>query len=121
MDLSTQVTLSKELKHTYSTGSVTLRLTTSDKIKVTTKWSNCSIALDNNSALQVTKYLDCKEDLDFGILDSDMFPYVGQARVGTARLMLDFGNENGGSEINVNELPLVDVAAVDIAKLKNME
>lgn len=121
VDLSTQVTLSKELKHTYSTGSVTLRLTTSDKIKVTTKWSNCSIALDNNSALQVTKYLDCKEDLDFGILDSDMFPYVGQARVGTARLMLDFGNENGGSEINVNELPLVDVAAVDIAKLKNME
>ena len=121
VDLSTQVTLSKDLKHTYSTGSVTMRLTTSDKIKVTTKWSNCNIKIDNNSALQITKYLDCKEDLDFGILDSDMFPYVGQARVGTARLMVDFGNGNNDSDTKTYELPLVDVAAVDIAKLKNME
>jgi len=121
VDLSTQVTLSKDLKHTYSTGSVTMRLTTSDKIKVTTKWSNCNIKVDNNSALQITKYLDCKEDLDFGILDSDMFPYVGQARVGTARLMVDFGNGNDDTDVKTYELPLVNVAAVDIAKLKNME
>lgn len=121
VDLSTQVTLSKDLKHTYSTGSVTLRLNTSDKIKVTTKWSNCNIKLDNNSALQITKYLDCKEDLDFGILDSDMFPYVGQARVGTARLMIDFGSNEDDVTVNMNELPLVDVAAVDVAKLKNMD
>lgn len=121
VDLSTQVTLSKDIKHTYSTGSVTLRLTTSDKIKVTTKWSNTNITLDNNSALQVTKYLDCKEDLDFGILDSDMFPYVGQARVGTARLMVDFGNDNNNPEVSTYELPLVDVAAVDVAKLKEIK
>ena len=50
-----------------------------------------------------------------------MFPYVGQARVGTARLMVDFGRDNNNTEVSTYELPLVDVAAVDVAKLKEIK
>lgn len=120
-DLNTKVTLSSDFKISYSTGQVTVRLTTSDKLKVTTKWSNDDISVDNFSSLQITKYLDCKEDLDFGTLDTEMYPFVGLARVGHARLM--FGiveNEEGGTDVDVYTLPLVDVARADASVLRKL-
>ncbi|MDD3121978.1 MAG: hypothetical protein PHC62_00515 [Candidatus Izemoplasmatales bacterium] len=118
-DLSTQITLSEGFKMTYSTGQVTMRLNTTDKIKVTTKWSNSNVIVDNYSSLQITKYLDCVEDIDFGDLDAEMYPFVGMARVGHSRLLIGVTEgEDGEIDINLYTLPLVDVAQTDNSILK---
>lgn len=122
-DLYTKVTLSSDFKISYLTGQITMRLHTTDKIKVTTKWSNPSVNIENNTTLNVTKYLDCVEDIDFGTLGSEMFPLVGYARVGSARLLLGFGENNGEDipEVDLYTLPLVDYAKVDTSKLSEPE
>lgn len=120
-DLNTKVTLSSDFNISYSTGHVTLRLTPTDKLKVTTKWSTDNISVDNHSSLQVTKFLDCKEDIDFGTLDSEMYPFVGYARVGHARLLYGITeNEEGDIDVEIYSLPLVDVARADSSLLKTL-
>ena len=92
-----------------------------DKLKVTTKWSTDNISVDNHSSLQVTKFLDCKEDIDFGTLDSEMYPFVGYARVGHARLLYGITeNEEGDIDVEIYSLPLVDVARADSSLLKTL-
>lgn len=122
-DLNTKVTLSSDFKIRYSTGQVTVRLTTTDKLKVTTKWSTDNISVDNYSSLQITKYLDCREDIDFGTLDSEMYPFVGYARVGHARLLFGIteGEEGGDVDVSVYTLPLVDVARADASILRTLD
>ena len=122
-DLSTKVTLSESFKMTYSTGSVTVRLLPTDKIKVTTKWSDSSVTISNETSLQISKYTDCSETLDFGTLDEETYPYVGYARVGSSRLLISIepDEENGGElEVATYTLPLVDYAAADEAVLKDI-
>ena len=120
-DLSTKVSLSSSFKLSYSTGNVTLRLFPTDKIKVTTKWSDTSVTITNNSLLQVTKYSDCPENVDFGTLDDETFPYVGYARVGSARLLLGTTeDESGEIDVAMYTLPLADYAAADKSILKEL-
>lgn len=113
-DLYTKITLSEDFYMSYSSGQVTVRLNTTDKLKVTTKWSNTDISANNYSALQVTKYLDCVEDMDFGELDAGNYPFVDMARVDFARLLYGVSvDELGDIDINTFTLPLVDVAQTD--------
>ena len=117
-DLTSTVSLSESFNFQYSTGQVALRLQTTDKIKVTSKWSNTNIDLINNTALQVIKYLDCAEDLDFGTVGSEIYPYVGIARVGSARLLLGISGEGDDLTVATYTMPYVDVAAVEESRLK---
>lgn len=116
-DLHSTVSLSENFNLQYSTGTVTLRLHTSDKIMVTSKWSDTNIDLINNTSLQITKYLDCVEDLDFGTVGSEIYPYVGIARVGSARLLLGITGEGDDITVSTYTLPYVDVARTDVSKL----
>lgn len=120
-DLTSNVSLSDKFNIQYLTGQVSLRLHTTDKIKVTSKWSDADIDIINETALQITKYLDKVEDLDFGTIDFENYPYVGIARVGSARLLLGI-EEGGNGEIEVDTylLPFVDIAAVDESQLVEM-
>ena len=116
-DLESTVSLSEDFNFQYSTGHVTLRLHTSDKIKVTSKWSDINIDLINNTALQITRYLDCAEDLDFGTVGSEIYPYVGLARVGSARLLLGIEDDDEGIVVQTYTMPYVDVARTDVTTL----
>lgn len=116
-DLTSTVSLSENFNFQYSTGTIALRLQTTDKIKVTSKWSDIGIDIINNTALQVTKYLDCAEDLDFGTIGSELYPFVGLARVGSARLLLGISGEGDDITVATYTLPYVDVARTEVSKL----
>ncbi len=120
-DLNTEVSLSERFKISYATGTVTLKLFTGDKIKVSTKWSNPNITVTNNSSLQITKYMDTQDTIDFGDLDLGTYPYVGYAQVGLSRLLYEFSQNDNSLDINMHTLPLVDVATTDQSALKDVK
>lgn len=117
-DLTSTVSLSDSFHLQYLTGQVTLRLHTSDVIRVTCQWSNSDIDIVNETALEVTKYMDTVEDLDFGSIGSELYPYVGIGKVGSARLLLGINNDGGEISVATYTMPYVDMAAVDKAKVK---